>query len=210
MGGLSGLAGGVGAFAVDAGVFTGVLGFLAFALGGVTIVSGPGATAADACAGGRADAGVSGCAAVGAGGAVTTGSAARGGIDGGAGVTGGGAGAGAGAIGDGVGALDGGDIGVVVRGPLPPREAAITTTTGPSSTPIAAAIGQRRPTRRGAVLAPAELERVDGAACDAAPGSIAARSGLAPTMLLVRRTEIAAWVSDCAYFASACASSATS
>jgi hypothetical protein len=81
-------------------------------------------------------------------------------------------------------------------------------TMAPVTTPIAATMGQRRPPRGKRVLAPAEPEMVDGSTRGAVPGSSAARGGSVPARPRVRCTEIAAWVADCAYFASACASSA--
>ncbi len=74
--------------------------------------------------------------------------------------------------------------------------------------PIAARIGQRRPLRVSMVLAPAEPEMVEGSERWAGPGATAARGGSVRTMHLVRCTEIAACISDCAYFDIACASSA--
>ena len=92
---------------------------------------------------------------------------------------------------------------------LPPVEATIAMpTTAAASTPTEAKIGQRR-FPGGIVRAPAAPEIVDGTLRCPVPGSITGRDGDVPMMLLVRCTEIAAWVSDCAYGASACASSAT-
>ena len=91
---------------------------------------------------------------------------------------------------------------------LPPVEATIAMpTTAAASTPTEAKIGQRR-FPGGIVRAPAAPEIVDGTLRCPVPGSITGRDGDVPMMLLVRCTEIAAWVSDCAYGASACASSA--
>lgn len=95
--------------------------------------------------------------------------------------------------------------------PRPPLKATTATTMAPVTAPIAATIGQRRPPRGKSVRAPAEPEIVDGSARGEVPGSIAACAawgGCAPARPRVRCTEIAAWVADCAYFASAWASSA--
>lgn len=90
-----------------------------------------------------------------------------------------------------------------------PVEAITPTTMPPVRTPIAATIGQRRPLRRGIVRAPTEPEMVEGNARWAGAGSITAPACFTPMVPRVRCTEIAAWVSDPAYFASARASSAT-
>jgi hypothetical protein len=74
---------------------------------------------------------------------------------------------------------------------------------------ITAMIDQRRPLRVSMVLARAEPEMVEGRARWAGPGSIAARGSVRRTHL-VRSTEIAAYLSDCAYFDIACASYAAS
>jgi hypothetical protein len=94
---------------------------------------------------------------------------------------------------------------------LPGPFAAMTAITmPPARAPIAAATGQRRPPRSRIVLSPAEPERVEGAGREAVAGASTARAGSGPMTPLVRCMEIAAWVSDPAYVASARASSATS
>jgi hypothetical protein len=98
-------------------------------------------------------------------------------------------------------------LGVRPSAPPRPLDATTATTMIPATTLIAATIDHRRPLRRGIVLAPAEPEMVEGERC-APLGSSAVRGAAIPTMPFVRCTEIAAWVSDCAYFAIAIASSA--
>src|SRR6185295_8223216 len=89
---------------------------------------------------------------------------------------------------------------------LPP--VAVIATTMPAITTPAATIGQRRLRDGDTVLAPAAPVIVDAVGCGGRPGSSAVGNAWDPTMPRVRCTEIAAWASDCAYFASACASSA--
>jgi hypothetical protein len=91
--------------------------------------------------------------------------------------------------------------------PTPLRAATIAVTIPPVNTPIDAKASQRRAPRRSVAPAPAEPTCVEGAR-PAKPGSRATRAGSDPTMPLVRCTEIAAWAGDCAYLASAQASSA--
>jgi len=88
---------------------------------------------------------------------------------------------------------------------LPTVETTIATTITPIS---AVMIGQCRSLRVSIVLAPAEPEMVEGSERWAGPGSTATRGGSVRTMHLVRCTEMAACISDCAYFDIACASSA--
>lgn len=93
-------------------------------------------------------------------------------------------------------------------GSSPPR-AMTSAATPPTRTAPRPTAGQRRPARRDVVVAAAAPEIVEGnAGPGGAAGVITARTGDAPTMPRVRCTEIAAWAGDCAYGASATASSA--
>ena len=226
-GGGGGFVGEIFGFAGTVEVFSGFPGFLAIGLGGAATT----VAFDDAVAGGavRVVVGVLACMVAGPGG--VDGIAAAG--SGAGGVLGGEAGVGELATGGGgelgVVAMGGRKSGLVGSGPgaeaafgmpsgrvrsngpsvpLTPLEATIPAATIPISTPIPATIGQRRPLRDGIVRAPAAPEMVDGAACWAGPGASAAGGIATPTMPLVRCTEIEACVSDCAYLAIACASSA--
>lgn len=92
--------------------------------------------------------------------------------------------------------------------PPPPRETTTAMAPPISKVPTRPTDHQDRPLGRGVVLAPATLEMVDGSGRCVCPSVTAARGGSSPTMPLARCTETTASASDCAYFASACASSA--
>ena len=208
-GGSESSAGGPESSVGNAKVFGGFIGFLAVMPGGVALTAGPDEVPANDGEVRVVAEGTSGglFAGTGADGVVAT--------ELGAGVVaGGGAGVDAAVTeeegGIGVVAMGGRELGLSVL--LPPLEATNATPTLPISMPIAAKaakIGQRRPLWCGVVIAPAEPEMVEGSASWVAPSSRAAGGGSVLTMLLVRCTEIAAWASECAYFASACANSAT-